>query len=119
MFSEGGKDMSLKVRLPYDRLLKESRKLEFDAEVERRSQEIFRAYEGYVIDIVLIAVSLAMIEEFHWGSGKRAKRVHRLLAAVEKTIQDACDRYDYDCAFTALKNRLDNYGKIYERKSKK
>ena len=111
--------MSLKVRLPYQRALKESKQQIFDLEVERRAHEVYREYESYVMDIVIIANLLALIEGEGWGTGKRAVRIPRHLARVEKTILEACERYEHQFAFTALAKRLENHGITYERKSKK
>lgn len=112
--------MSLKVRLPYQRALKEAKQAQFDMEVERRAQQLFHEFESYTIDIVIIANLLALIEgPEKWGTGKRATRIPRHLENVEKIIMDACERYEHKFAFTALAKRLENYGITYERKSEK
>lgn len=107
----------MKVRLPYERSLKDAKRDMFDAAVEAKSREIFKSYDTYVTDIVIISAVLALVDEFGWGSGKRATRIPRFIAAVEKTLQEACDRYDHAFAMTALQKRLDNYGITYERKN--
>ena len=110
----------MKVRLPYQRALKETKKQAFDIAVERRSRELFHEYDSYTIDIVNIANLLALIEgPEKWGTGKRATRIPRHLEMVEKIITEACDRYDHAFAFTALAKRLEHYGITYDRRSEK
>ena len=111
--------MSLKVRLPYQRSLKELKQAQFEMEVERRARELNRDYDSYTIDIVMIANVISLIEKEGWGTGKTATKIPRHIANVQEIIQAACDRYGYDCAFTALAKRLEAYGITYERKSEK
>ena len=109
----------MKVRLPIERQMKQSKREAFEIATEEKARKMFKEYDSYAIDIVIVSAVLALIEQFGWGSGKRATRIPRFIAAVEKTLQEACDRYDHAFAMTALQKRLDNYGITYERKSEK
>lgn len=109
----------MKVRLPFEYNLKEQKKAVYEAEVEKRSREILREYNAYAIDIVNIAHLLSLIENEEWGTGKRATRINRHLANVEKIITDACERYDYEFAMDALQKRLREYGVNYEGRNGK
>lgn len=108
----------MKVRLPYKYTLKEAKKQAAEIAAEERARELFRDYESYSTDIMIMAAALALVEEFDWGSGKRATKIPRFIAAVEKTIRDVCERYEPAFAMTALQKRLDQYGIKYERKRK-
>ena len=107
----------MKVRLPYKYALKEAKKQAMEAAAEERARELFRDYDAYTTDIVIISAVLALVEEFGWGHSARATRIPRFIAAVEKTLQDACDRYEHAFAMTALSKRLNDYGIVYERKN--
>ena len=104
----------LKVRLPFEYNLKEQKRAAFEAAKEERARELFRQYTPYAIDITMMANLLALIECEGWGTGKRATRLRRHWANVEKTITDACERYDHAFAMTALQKRLREYGVEYE-----
>ena len=75
---------------------------------------MFREYDSYTIDIVIIAVVLVMIRVFGWGSGERATRIPRLIRETQATIEHYINRYDHDCAMVAMRRDLNEYGIIYE-----
>ena len=75
---------------------------------------LFREYESYAVDAVNMAHILALIEKSNWGTGPTATRIPRHMSAVLQTIEDAGARYGYDCAITALRRRLREYGVEYE-----
>lgn len=104
----------MKVRLPFEYNLKAQKKAAWDASVELKSRKLFREYDSYTIDIVMIANILALIDGEEWGTGKNAEKINRHVARVRKTIDDACERYGHDCAMTALRKRLREYGVEYE-----
>ena len=104
----------MKVRLPFEYNLKEQKKAVFEAAKEKRARELFKEYNAYAIDMTMMANFLALIECEGWGTGKRATRIYRHSANVEKIITDACERYDYAFAMTALQKRLREYGVEYE-----
>ncbi|MBQ2768068.1 MAG: hypothetical protein IJF49_08355 [Clostridia bacterium] len=104
----------MNVRLPYKFALKQAKQQAIEAAAEERARELFRDYDSYTTDIVIISAVLALVEEFGWGYGARATRIPRFIAAVEKTLRDACDRYDHAFAMTALRKRLREYGIEYE-----
>lgn len=104
----------MKVHLPFEYNLKEQKKAVYDAEVEKRARELFKEYTSYSIDMTMMANLLSLIEGEEWGTGKRATRLKRHWARVEKIITDACERYDHAFAMTALQKRLRDYGVDYE-----
>ena len=109
----------MKVRLPIEYRMKDAKREIFELAAEEKARKLFRDYDTYTTDIVIISAVLALVEEFGWGSSKRATRIPRFIAAVEKTLQDACDRYEHAFAMTALSKRLNDYGIVYERKNGK
>ncbi len=104
----------MKARLPARYSMPANKKAAFDAAVQEESRRLFRQYDSYTIDIVIIAVVLVMIRVFGWGSGERATRVPRLIEEARKTIEHYCSRYGHDCAMTAMRRDLAEYGITYE-----
>lgn len=109
----------MKARLPLEYRVKDAKREAIEAAAEIRARKLFREYDSYTIDIVIIASVLALIEGEGWGTGKTATKIPRFIARVQKTIDDACTRYGHDCAMTALCSKLRGYGVEYERKSEK
>ena len=107
----------MKVRIPIEYRMKEAKRAAFELEVEEKARRMFKDYDSYTTDIVIISAILALVEEFGWGHSARATRIPRFIAAVEKTLQDACDRYEHAFVMTALSKRLNDYGIVYERKN--
>ena len=104
----------MKVRLPFEYNLKEQKKAVYEAEVEKRSRELFKEYTAYSIDITMMANLISLIEGEKFGTRKGATRLKRHWARVEKIITDTCERYDHAFAMTALQKRLRDYGVDYE-----
>lgn len=104
----------MRARLPIEYRLKDAKREALNAAAEIKARKMFREYDSYTIDIVMIANILALIEGEEWGTGKNAKKIYRHVARVRKTIDDACERYGHDCAMTALRKRLREYGVEYE-----
>lgn len=109
----------MRARLPIEYRLKDAKREALNVAAEIKARKMFREYDSYTIDIVMIANLISLIEGEKWGTGKNAKKIYRHVARVQKTIDDACERYGHDCAMTALCSRLSNYGVEYERKSGK
>lgn len=109
----------MKARLPARYSMPANKQAAFDAAVQEESRRLFRQYDSYTIDIVIIAAVLALIEGEGWGTNKTATRIPRFIERVQKTIDDACTRYGHDCAMTALCSKLRGYGVEYGRKSEK
>jgi hypothetical protein len=107
----------MRARLPIEYRLKDAKREALNAAAEIKARKMFREYDSYTIDIVMIANALALIEGEGWGTGKNAKKINRHVARVRKTIDDACERYGHDCAMTALKKRLREYGVEFEMRS--
>lgn len=108
----------LKVRLPFEYNLKEQKKAAFEAASEAKARKMFKQYDAYTIDIVILASILALIEGEGWGTGKTATRIHRYIARVEKTIEDVCARYEHKFALTAMQMKVKEYGITYEGRYK-
>jgi hypothetical protein len=108
----------MKVRLPYKYALKEAKKQAMEAAAEERAREMFKDYDSYAVDLVIMASVISLIKRRKWGTGKRATRIHQHIADIEQTLQEVCERYEPAFAMTALQMILDQYGVKYERKSK-
>ena len=104
----------MKARLPARYSIPANKQAAFDAAVQDESRRLFREYDSYTVDIVIISVVLVMIRVFGWGSGDRATRVPRLIEEVRKTIEHYCSRYGHDCAMVAMRRDLAEYGVEYE-----
>lgn len=109
----------MKAKLPIEYQLSAAKREALNAAAEQKARKLFREYDSYTIDIVIIAAVLALIEGEGWGTNKTATRIPRFIERVQKTIDDACTRYGHDCAMTALCSKLRGYGVEYERKSEK
>lgn len=109
----------MKAKLPIEYQLSAAKREALNAAAEQKARKLFREYDSYTIDIVIIAAVLALIEGEGWGTNKTATRIPRFIARVQKTIDDACTRYGHDCAMTALCSKLRGYGVEYERRSEK
>lgn len=107
----------MKVRIPIEYQMKQAKRASFELAAEEKARKMFKDYDSYTTDIVIMSAVLALVEEFGWGHSARATRIPRFIAAVEKTLQDACDRYEHAFAMTALSKRLNDYGIVYERKN--
>lgn len=107
----------MKVRLPYKYALKEAKKQAVEIAAEERAWELFREYESYSVDIVIMASVISLVERRKWGTGKRATRIPQHIADIEQTLREVCERYEPAFAMTALQKKLDQYGIKYERKS--
>lgn len=109
----------MKVRLPYKYALKEAKKQAMEAAAEERSWELFREYESYTVDLVIMAGVISLVERRKWGTGKRATRIPQHIADIEQTLREVCERYEPAFAMTALQMKLEQYGIKYERKNGK
>lgn len=107
----------VKVRLPYKYAMKEAKKQAVEAVAQERAREMFKDYDSYSVDIVIMASVISLVERRKWGTGKRATRIPQHIADIEQTIQEVCERYEPAFAMTALQMRLDQLGIRYERKS--
>lgn len=86
----------------------------YDADVQEEAHRLFRSYNSYAIDIVICAVVLVAIRNWKWGTGKHATKIPRMIALIRETIDYYCDRYGHDCAMTAMRRDLREYGVDYE-----
>lgn len=86
----------------------------YDADVQEEAHRLFRSYNSYAIDIVICAVVMVAIRDWRWGTGKRATKIPRMIASIRETIDYYCDRYGHDCAMTAMRRDLREYGVEYE-----
>lgn len=107
----------MKVRLPYKYAIKEAKKQAMEAAAEERAREMFREYDSYSVDIVIMASVISLVERRKWGTGKRATRIPQHIADIEQTLREVCERYEPAFAMTALQMKLDQYGIRYERKT--
>lgn len=104
----------MNARIPARYRIPANKQAAFEAAVQEESRRLFREYDRYSTDIVIIAVVLVMIRVFGWGSGARATRVPRLIEEVRRTIDYYCERYDHDSALVAMRRDLREFGVIYE-----
>lgn len=107
----------MKVRLPIEYRMKDAKREIFELAAEEKARRMFRDYDSYTTDIVIMANVIALVENEKWGTGKRATKIPRHIASVERTIREVCDRYEPAFAMTALQMKLDQYGIKYERKN--
>lgn len=105
----------MKARLPIEYRYKDAKRLIEEQRAEKRAQEIFKEYESYSVDITAMTFLLSIIRRRKWGTGKRATKIPTLIQDVQETLDYYLERYDPDCAYTAIKRDLAEYGVVWER----
>jgi hypothetical protein len=105
--------------LPYKYNLKEAKKQVVEIAAKEMAREMFREYDSYAVDLVIMASVISLIKRRKWGTGKRATRIHQHISDIEQTLREVCERYEPAFAMTALQMILDQYGIKYERKNGK
>ena len=64
-------------------------------------------------DSFIMASLLVLIEEFGWGTNKRATRIDRFLRKLQEVIDTNADYYE-DAVAEGLRSKLHNHGVEYK-----
>lgn len=65
---------------------------------------------GYASTLAIAVIANLLIEKHGWGSGANATRLPQLVEDFERVIDEAGERYGYDCVMTQQVARLREHG---------
>ena len=93
----------MKARLPDEIRPQEGRR-------SRREREIVHEAIGYASELAIAVIANLLIEKHGWGAGKNSTRLRGLIDDFIKVIDEAGERYGYDCVMTQQMSRLRDHG---------
>lgn len=93
----------MKARLPDDIRPQEVRR-------SRREREILHEAIGYASMLAIAVIANLLIEKRGWGTRKNATKLRELIDDFFEVIDEAGERYGYDCVMTQQMNRLRDHG---------
>jgi hypothetical protein len=105
----------MKARLPLEYRFKDLKRQAIEARVEQKSLEKAMEKDSYSVDITAMCFVLSLIRNFGWGYSKTATRIPKLIRDVQDMLDYYINRYGHDCAMTAIKRDLAEYGVTWER----
>lgn len=76
----------------------------------RREREILHEAIGYASELAIAVIANLLIEKHGWGSGANATRLPQLIEEFQTVIDEAGERYGYDCVMTQQVARLREHG---------